>query len=387
MKTISLLFVSLALAVGLAPRASGALLAYEGFEYTAGESLLNQNGGLNWSQPWQTNSQSSALNTIIVAGSLGYTDQSGHSLVTSSNRVHVTGNGSATGDNTGGNTSSAQPIRSLNFARGSNNVTESTWISCVAIRNGNGFPFSDAGGNVFYGRAASVQFFTGTENLSIGRGSQNSETNTALPNDTWAAFAQGSSISTVPTSVPWTSSPPALLLVRIDHIGNVSTTAGNADTAYMWVNPTNLAVQPSDSAANAVISSDYLGATRDFAFNRLRFFGGSENGTVGYGAMDVDEIRIGNTYADVTPYTTPGGGGSIPPAKWLASVPLANSLSLTLTGGLGSNYVIQASTNVADINSWSAIGNLTLDGSGLGTFVDTNVIATNVQRYYRSKIP
>lgn len=373
---------ALTFVIHLAPRASAALLAYEGFDYTAGETLLNQNGGSNWAQPWQTNGQTSAQNTLIVSGSFGYTDQAGHALVTTGNRVHVTGNGSATGDNLGGNTANAQPIRSLNFSRGSNNVAETTWVSLVAQRNGNPFLFSDAGGSVFYGRATSIQLFSGTENLSIGRASQNSETNPAFPNDTWSIFTAGSAVSTVPTSVPWTSSPPAFLLIRIDHIGNVSTNAGNADTAYLWVNPTNLTVEPTLGSANATIPAGYLGAQRDFAFNRIRFFGGNENATVGYGAMDVDEIRVGETYADVTPIA-----GAVAPFKWLSVVPQANSISLTLTGGLSASYTIQASTNPANLNSWASIGSLTLNGSGLGTFVDTNTLATNANRFYRAKNP
>lgn len=383
MKNTILTLVSLILALNLAPRASAALLAYEGFDYTAGETLLNQNGGSNWAQPWQTNSQTSAQNTIIVSGSFGYTDQAGHSLVTTGNRAHFTGNGSATGDNIGGNTANAQPIRSLNFSRGSNNVSESTWVSLVAQRNGNPFLFNDAGGNVFYGRATSVQLFTTTENLSIGRASQNSETNPALPNDTWSLFNAGSAVSTVPTTMPWTSSTPAFLLIRIDHVGAVATNVGSADTAYLWINPTNLAVEPSLGAANATITAGYLGAARDFAFNRIRFFGGNDNATVGYGAMDVDEIRVGETYADVTPIA----GGLVAPFKWLSIVPQGNSISLTLTGGLSSSYTIQASSNLANTNSWSTIGSLTLNGSGLGTFVDTNTVATNVTRYYRAKNP
>jgi len=81
--------------------------------------------------------------------------------------------------------------------------------------------------------------------------------------------------------------------VRIDH------GAGNADTAYMWINP-SLSAEPDIATAQA----QSLG---NFTFNRIRPFAGNPNaaseniGAEGY----FDEIRIGETWADVTAAPVP----------------------------------------------------------------------------------
>jgi hypothetical protein len=39
---------------------------------------------------------------------------------------------------------------------------------------------------------------------------------------------------------------------------------------------------------------------RDYIFNIVRFFGGNFNTTVGYSSVEVDELRIGTEFLDVT---------------------------------------------------------------------------------------
>ena len=110
----------------------------------------------------------------------------------------------------------------------------------------------------------------------------------------------------VTSDVGFASLPPDFLLVRIDHVpGTDPRVAGEADTIHVWINPSNLAKAPSDAKADLVFTSatvDASGAAndRDYIFNRIRLFGGSLNTTVGYGAIEVDEIRIGTEFFDVT---------------------------------------------------------------------------------------
>jgi hypothetical protein len=310
--------LTLAFAVGAAlvaqHPAGAASFFYDGFDYTAGQTFLGQNGGSGFSTPWQTNSTSLG-NAWVYSGSLGYTDQNGHSLVTSGNRGMITGDGTATGSNTGGNVANGQAVRQINYAGlpggvglGSNGVS-TTWISLVGQRTDAGFIASN-GSNYLHGRAGSLQLFSGVnaaggsgqENLSVGRASQNSETTIGdLPDDTWAIFNSGNANGQKASTLSFLD--PTFMLIRIDHIGTVATTAGNADTAYIWYNLADLSVEPGIGTANATITSSEFTSTRDYSISALRLFGGSRNATVGYGQLDVDELRGGDTFADVTPFT------------------------------------------------------------------------------------
>lgn len=164
---------ALALAAMLSQQTTNAaLLAYEGFDYTAGLTYLGQNGGTGFSSIWQTNS-THANNALTYAGSFGYMDGNGDQLYTTGNRARFTGNATAVsqttgvGDNTGGNTANSAPFRSLNFSRGTNGTTQSTWVSFMALRTGNTDVTVDASPNDYlYGRAASVQFFYNAANTS-----------------------------------------------------------------------------------------------------------------------------------------------------------------------------------------------------------------------------
>lgn len=279
------------------PSAQAAPLAYEGFDYTPGETFLGANGGLGFSQAWQANS-THVNNALTKAGSLSYTDSFGNTLLTSGGRGFFTGNGTATGDNTGGSTGNAQPFRGLTTTRGYGTDPATTWVSFLAVRTGNAFAYSDVGGSVSYGRAAGLQFFnTNAEQLTAGRASQNTETDSGLPNDTWALYNRGAAAQTVASAHPLTDL--VFVTLRIDHLTGANN-PGN-DVAYMWLNHDNLTVEPNIGSALQISASQFASSDRDYNFNRIRLFGGSDNATVGYGSMEIDEIRIGESFADVAP--------------------------------------------------------------------------------------
>lgn len=324
---VGLVLASICVLISSAIPAKAVLLAYEPFDYAPAQSLIGLNGGIGFNSAWLYNSSSHSNNMVIVSGSFTYTDQYGNQLLTSGNRVHVTGDGSDQGDNTGGirGTASAQPLRVLSFYRGSGNVeTETTWISLLALRTGLPHPYEYTPGSyLYYGRAASFQPFwvgdtnsttQGSERIAIGRASQNGEAATLLPKDTWGALNRGAATQSVVSQVPLTNL--VFLLVRIDHVPGVN--PGN-DTAYIWINPSSLVTEPLISTADITISASQFGSSdRDYNFDRIRLFGGSWNSTVGYGSIQVDEIRIGTTFADVTPL-----------------VPEPSAVVLSVLGGLG----------------------------------------------------
>lgn len=226
----------------------------------------------------------------------------------------VTGDGTATGSNTGGNnTANGTAVRQLSYAGlpggvglGSNGVS-TTWISFIGQRTDPAFIASN-GSNYLHGRAGSLQLLSGVaaagtggnENLSVGRASQNSETSIGdLPDDSWAIFNAGNANGQKASTLSFLS--PTFILMRIDHVGTVATTAGNADTAYIWYNLPDISLEPSIGSANATITSSEFASTRDYSISALRLFGGSRNTTVGYGQFEVDELRGGTAYGDVAP--------------------------------------------------------------------------------------
>ena len=72
-----------------------------------------------------------------------------------------------------------------------------------------------------------------------------------------------------------------------------------ADTAYVWINWTNLTVEPDISTANLTNNEVDLSSV-----NTLRFQAGNLNSTGSNAVFQVDELRVGTAFADVTPLAT-----------------------------------------------------------------------------------
>jgi hypothetical protein len=142
----------------------------------------------------------------------------------------------------------------------------------------------------------------------------------------------------------------------------------------MWVNPP-LGVEPSTNTAAAILGDTEL------SFNHFEFFAGGNNGTYLQAEWYVDEIRLGTTYADVTPFT-PGGGGSSGPT--IVSVnfqgringpPVTGTDPLLPTDVAG---VVAAGNwnNVADADVAEAAS--CYEGSPTGALVDSTGGATTI---------
>ena len=309
-----------------APTASAALLAYEPFDYQPGSTVTNGGGGFGFADTWQVNS-TNVNNFIAVAGSHSYTDSGGRVLVTSGNRAWATGNATNTGDDLGGNTGNAQSFRALSTPLGylqPNDASTTTWLSyLVESVNTVLTPYTGTGaegGTINYGRAAALQLFnTNAEQIAFGRASQNSEPD-GYANDTLAVFNRGAAPQTVASNAAMNELH--FVLVRIDHnpgfppAGSGGIAGGN-DVAYMWVNP-DLDVEPSTGTALMIDPQMFSGPPvnagnndRDYQFNRIRVFAGSNNATVGYGSIQIDEIRIGTTFESVTPFVPEPSAGAL----------------------------------------------------------------------------
>jgi MYXO-CTERM domain-containing protein len=334
--------------------AQAALLVYEPFNYPSGAPIFTGTGNVTatvgslggdfgWTEPWRSNNTNSMTATTILANSLSYS-VGGRTLVTMGNKFWASGNPTTSGDNFSatGSTGGASPFRRIALAnqRGYSTTEDSvTWISFlqqavnVVTTDYNGTAAD--GGTIKYGRAVSgMQLFNsladntgtditaGTENLSFGRASQDSETTTGaaadpslgLPNDTWGAVVGGTGRGTVASSAHLTSM--VMYLIKINHVAGISnaTTADN-DSVQIWINPASLTDESGLGAPTLTLTpAQFNGAfdpntnpngrglsvTTDFNFNRIRLFGGGNN-ALGYGSVATDEFRIGETFADVTP--------------------------------------------------------------------------------------
>ena len=252
---VGLLLVLTLMATGTA---QATLIAYDGFSgYTDG-NLSGQGQGTGWSDNWTTGGAGTA--TVTSTEGLTYTP-----LLTQQGLSTFTVGGS----------SEANAIRFTNTSMSSGTVYFSQLVNLreLVVRGGPmmvqlvGQAGSDRGVLLFVGWVTH-------------------------PNDpinhTWDVTAHdGSGGSTADTGI--TSTLDTTFLVgRIDFDTN-----GNNDTVSFYVNP-DLDAEP--ATADAVVSNRNIGV-----MNGYRVCATQANHS-----MKVDEIRIGTTWADVTPIPEPG---------------------------------------------------------------------------------
>jgi hypothetical protein len=273
-----------ALALAAPASAPAALLVYEPFDYAAGADPSGEtlNGGTGWAAGWGNRSGSTVIagNVVgdtVLEGSLGYTDGLGNMLVTAGNRLQVSGE-----------PGTAQPFRSMSVFRGSSEST--TWVSFVGVRYGETSTVEQP--NNPYPRAANMSLYqldgtTGAERLAIGGSS-------GMPEDNVSLIPAGGGGNRVGANPPVSQAITSLVVVRIDHIGD----AAALDNAYMWVNPT-LGVEPDIGSAHAASVGGFL-----YNVDALRPFAGNFSAAQPrpFAVADYDEFRLGESFADVTPF-------------------------------------------------------------------------------------
>jgi hypothetical protein len=330
--------VGSAVVLQMASAAHAALLAYEPFNYTVGQGLvensLNGGGGFDgaWRPRQNNNANYFAGSSPVVSGSLAH-PLFPADLPTSGNSVHFTGQFGST-----------QPTRSFNtLARaqliGTPGTT--TWLSFLSQRVGQAQdPAVTNLPNNLYGRGVNVSLFDANANVGseaevIGFGnSSNAADNTtgiivrgaggSREGAYDPAGATPSATGGAPTTpgaaiFPWTNLQ--WVVARIDH-------SAGADDVYMWINP-DPKTTPLIADADATILKTDTNATAaqmDYAnLGALRPFIGNVAGTAGtaayrpYGELRFDEFRIGTTYADMSSTTV---------------VPEPTSFALLLLSGL-----------------------------------------------------
>ena len=270
------------------------LIAYEGFDYEVDSSIEFQNGGFGWAAAW--NFRQNVLgggaggpimnSAIVMPGSLSY-----DGLQTSGNHVHLYGD-----------FAELQLARRLAEALPSDPGT-SLYISFLGQRVGppadpddtvlypEGYPWGDN----LYPRGAAVRFFNNanSERLSAGMFSNRTHGN-------WMLYAQGLDD---PTDVSWTEAV-AFIVIRVDFNGDSTV----SDDIYMWVNP-NLEHPEDTSTADLAILGPMDGANpvHYTGLTVVSPFVGHASGNRPHAEMLLDELRIGRTWASVTPLDDSSG--------------------------------------------------------------------------------
>ncbi len=272
MKASSWISGFLLLCVCAAGIASADTLAeYEGFNYPAGSSINLQNGGSGWSGAWQT---PGGLGAIIDGSSLtsGGLAVSGGALTTAGFQPPNQGSSVATW------------VRALGTPLGADNTTEYL-----------GFLLRPDAGFGFYGGLNIGNLFVGLSGNQSFYGLEGPANNLNL------------------SSVPVVAGQTVLFVLRLDFL------PGN-DRLSLYLNPTLGLPEP---AVPEVLKTDLdLGPVGSLAINN-------------YGGFSTDEIRIGSSFASVTP------GAAVPEPEYGAAVVLAavTLISLRRRTGLNSRRI------------------------------------------------
>lgn len=142
--------------------------------------------------------------------------------------------------------------------------------------------------------------------------------------------------------------------------------AGN-DTVYLWTNP-SLSSTPVDGNATQFTNIN------DFTFDRIRLQQGLGTGQT----MEIDEVRLGNSYAEVAP-TGSGGGGSAPviTPNQTASGTQGQAFSYNMTStNSPTSWALSSGSLPVGVTLNTSTGTLSGTPSGVGNFTPS-FTATN----------
>jgi hypothetical protein len=286
---LSLALVAAVAAIGaFAPPVAAVLLVHEPFDYPAGQTIVDKNGGLGFTGAWRN--ETAATPGIIQAGSINYPG-----LPTTGNSLFMTG---ATGN--------YSVFRNFTLIPGTNGTT--TWLSFLGQRLG----AASATANP-YPRGVNVSFYSTPGQIARGQDPNGSTAreqfaignSSGAPTNDWAFIGRGQIGNIVPSTmppVPYGGAPPAFFVLRIDHKGAANPaaeSAANGDDIYFWINP-SLVTEPSIATANGQRLGTE-GAFLDHAgIDYVRPFVGNVGNGGSFGELLMDELRIGTAYGDVT---------------------------------------------------------------------------------------
>jgi hypothetical protein len=298
--------------------ARATVLAYEDFNYTPATILNAQNGGTGFSSAWLENNFGTSTDStrdVITTGSLTFS------------QLQVSGNAAETHGN--------YPDDSRTLTTSLGTPGTSVYVSFLLRKNVAGTNPGQLGDD--YGGLSLGSLFIGDPG----------DNDLYSMETTGGGGMQSSSVSSVVGQT-------GFLVARIDF------TAGN-DTARLFVNPT-VDIEP--ASANATKTDVNLGSV-----NVLEILTGSN------AVWRLDELRIGTTFADVTPgLTSPGvwlggAGNWSTAAKWGGSV---------VPNDAAANAKIDnsnAASSAVTLDQNATVGTLALDAGDSLTINATRTLA------------
>jgi hypothetical protein len=228
------------MAAALSTMSYAALTQYEGFDYTVGSELVGSAGGTGWTGPWSS-TQTEPSNTFTIGTDLSYTDGGAKTLITSGGSFLFTKSSGPA------NCGVPRPLTA--------HTSGEIYVSALIKQLGDG--------NYDY----FLQLINGSETCSI------------LVRGSWPSYFWriDSSLTTLASPV---TDETQFLVARVD----LDTSAID-----LWVNPD--LVTPG--------AAGYSGTCSLTGLDTVQFFVKNEAASENYAW---DEIRVGTTYADVTPY-------------------------------------------------------------------------------------
>jgi pectate lyase len=263
------------------------LLAYEGFNYTTGTCLATSAGGQGWGTAWQTFNPGSYIATNTAAG-LTYV-----ALVTSGGAVQVgyPQPGAPDAANT-----TATPQRVLPATLGTLASTNDgvLWISFLMYN-----PIYPTSPGKYY-RQSNLGFFSGASGTGSG-GSEvaalGSPNTSATVTTNFAAWG-----GTVPGSAPTLSTVPSFgTNVQLVVIKLVVDNTTAVDYCYAWFNLNPALLGNNVNTPNVLTADLAFNGANLSSVNALRIQAGNYNGNGTNAFWTADELRLGTSFASVTP--------------------------------------------------------------------------------------
>ena len=230
------------------------LLAYEGFDYTAG-ALDDRAAGSGWSAAWDVQSSNKTLPGYQVGSTTPLAAPAGLSASTS----YAMGGSNYLASGRGFNVSGTGPFGPHLDGGLIGKPGGTIWVSWLARRDSGGSSKLTIHPN-------GVPFFPDNTGVAV-----------FAENERWRLQAGG---STIDTGVAATAAQTFFMVLRLDY--------GTTDIATLYINPTS-GVEPTTHQARASNLSDAR-------FRSLAWNPGSASG-----AGSLDEIRVGTSYAAVAP--------------------------------------------------------------------------------------
>jgi len=243
---------------------NAALLAYDGFDYTAG-NVNGQNGGTGWDTAWVATT--SPVNASVVTGT---------TLAYSGGSISISGSGTALSIKGGGD-------GALNRSYVGTSTGGEIYFSML-------FQSTSGSGDEFF------NFFLSEDPDRHNSGGFGDLITTTGDARFGARINDGTTDTSVASSVSYTTGTTYLLVGRLSTDGTTGASPSIIDQAELWINPTSL----TPGSANATVN-----ASTGLALGDLVYF---SSRMVNFASPDeilIDELRIGTDFASVVTVPEP----------------------------------------------------------------------------------